>query len=300
MSSSKNLYGKYPGGNRYHTDQVPLDFSLRNTKSYNEKGQGYCWQKGSKVDMTKRQATFQPFFRALGPQNVKPCLIVALKPKIVSEERGIIDVKTPTDTRIRAEMKLYDKRVNVYYDPKAYASHDVCVQMLKDFDAQTSNQGDRVLGMDNWDCQTTEEYQSLAKRRGVKLVYSPSDCTDLCAVTDYGLGNTSKGFMVDEFRQEFESRLEHWCGSEDDPSRKTITASERRILFTKWVANAWEKMKNERQEQITGAFKACGMFNATDGSENSLIKLPRYNKEYVVEPMTDSEEESSSEDEKLV
>ena len=288
MSSTENLYGKYPGKNRYHTDQVPWETSLASTQSYNDKGQGSCWMRGTKVDLTKRQCTLQPFFRAVGPQNVKPVIIFALKPKIVDEEKGIIDVSKPADSRIFKEMAQYDTRVQVYYDPKAYACGDICIRTLKDFDKQTSRQGKRLLGLDNWDAQSTHEYQSLAKERNIKLAYTPSDCTDLCAVTDYGLGLALKRFMIADFQEDFEKRTDYWSGTPD--GAKTISASERRILFTKWLGNAWTKMC-ARQDQITGAFKACGMFNAIDGSETHLIKLPRYQGEYTVESIVSDEDE---------
>ena len=265
MLPPNHLYGKYPGKNRHHTDQVPFETSLASTRSYNDEGEGSCWIRGTKVDLTKRQCTIQPTFRAVGPQNVKPVIIFRLMPKIVDEKKAIIDVTKPADSRIFKETPAYDKRVQVYYDPKAYACGDVCLQTLKDFNKQTSRQGFRLLGMDNWDAQATDEYQNLAKEMKIKLAYSPSDCTDLCAVTDYGLGLSLKKFMVDDFQKDFDERTDYWCGTVD--GAKTVTASERRILFTKWLGNAWTKMCEERQPQITGAFKACSMFNAVDGSE---------------------------------
>lgn len=291
MSSSKPLYGKYPGKNRYHTDQVPWETSLASTKSYNDKGEGSCWMRGTKVDLTKRQCTLQPCFRAVGRQNVKPVIIFALKPKIIDAENGVIDVTKPADSRIFKEMAKYDRRVQVYYDPKSYACGDVCVQTLRDFNKQTRRQGKRLLGLDNWGAQATDEYQSLAKSMNTKLAYSPSDCTDLCAVTDYGLGKTLKEFMVADFQEDFDRRTDYWSGTAD--GAKTISASERRILFTKWLGNAWTKMR-ARQNQITTAFKACGMYNSIDGSENHLIKLPRYQGEYTVDPMETDENEKQN------
>ena len=48
-----------------------------------------------------------------------------------------------------------------------------------------------------------------------------------------------------------------------------MSASERRILFTHWLAEAWEDYTTNCQEEITNAFKRYDM----DGKENDLAKM---------------------------
>ena len=86
-------YGLYPGKQRYHVDQVPLEFSQTRKRSYNDKNKGECWIVGSKIDMEKRQATLQLCFCAEAPQNVKPALIVRGKPKTLKD--GTVDSTKP-------------------------------------------------------------------------------------------------------------------------------------------------------------------------------------------------------------
>ena len=52
-----------------------------------------------------------------------------------------------------------------------------------------------------------------------------------------------------------------------------VTTCERRILFTKWLGEAWGDYATNNQEEITGAFKRVGMYNDIHGKENHLIKL---------------------------
>ena len=59
-----------------------------------------------------------------------------------------------------------------------------------------------------------------------------------------------------------------------------VTAAERRVLFTKWLSEAWEDFTTNHQDQITNAFKRCGMFNDIDGKENHLVKLDKRCPEY--------------------
>ena len=117
----------------------------------------------------------------------------------------------------------------MYYDAKALAGHTVSEQWLHDFDEQTKAQGKRILGLDGWGSQSTEDYQADAKGRGVKLAYSPEECTDETAVTDRDLGNEVKSHMVNQgYKPDLEksdARLDAWKSGH-------VSTSERRILFT--------------------------------------------------------------------
>ena len=98
-------YGLYPGENRYHVDQVPMEFGNYGAQTYNLQGQGGCWVTGSKVDMSKRQASLQLCFRAKGPQNVRPSIIFRAKPKIdENNELHPINCKEPSSARIKPEL----------------------------------------------------------------------------------------------------------------------------------------------------------------------------------------------------
>ena len=67
----------------------------------------------------------------------------------------------------------------------------------------------------------------------------------------------------------------HFEDREDGWTDRTVSASERRILFARWLSEAWNEFIEEGgQKQITRAFQACGMLNAMDGSEDVLIRVP--------------------------
>ena len=75
--------------------------------------------------------------------------------------------------------------------------------------------------------------------------------------------------IVKKYRADLESsreRLEQWKNGE-------VTASERRILFTHWLAEAWEDYTSNCQHEITNAFKRCAQFNDIHGRENHLVKI---------------------------
>ena len=82
-----------------------------------------------------------------------------------------------------------------------------------------------------------------------------------------------------------------------------INASQRGVLMTKWVDEAWSKV-GKMKDSIIGPLKKCGLSVALDGSENDEVNiegLPEYemssafvqDNEYVI----DDDDESEKEDE---
>ena len=82
-----------------------------------------------------------------------------------------------------------------------------------------------------------------------------------------------------------------------------MNASQRRVLMTKWVGEAWSKV-GKMKDSIIRSFKKCGLSAALDGSENDEVNiegLPEYqmpstfvqDNEYVL----DHDDESEKEDE---
>ena len=58
----------------------------------------------------------------------------------------------------------------------------------------------------------------------------------------------------------------------DDYVRSTISASERRIIFTKWVGQAWENI-SAKEDMVIRSFKKCGISIAIDGSEDTEMNI---------------------------
>ena len=66
----------------------------------------------------------------------------------------------------------------------------------------------------------------IREQSNTLLIYTPADCTDLCAVTDAGLGKAIKTRMKIKFEEHYENNSEAW---EDGK----ITASENFFFFCK-------------------------------------------------------------------
>ena len=58
-----------------------------------------------------------------------------------------------------------------------------------------------------------------------------------------------------------------------------VTASDRRVLFTKWVGLAWKAVCRDLKETVVRSFVRCGVTLSIDGSRDSEINiegLPNY------------------------
>ena len=58
----------------------------------------------------------------------------------------------------------------------------------------------------------------------------------------------------------------------DDYVQGRISASDRRIVFTKWVGKAWEEI-SDKKEMIIRSFKKCGISIDVDGSEDDQVNI---------------------------
>ena len=78
-----------------------------------------------------------------------------------------------------------------------------------------------------------------------------------------------------------------------------FTASEQRILLTKWIGQAWEEVSANKDAVVRG-FKKCGISVAIDGSEDDEINIKGF-ENYKVEsdnddPFATSDDSDSSTD----
>ena len=128
-------YGLCPPENRYALDQVPLEFSDYK-QSHNDVGAGECFIRGSKVDLSKRQASLQLTVRAVHPQNVKPGIVFRAVPKMTLTDDGEVTVDPHQASRLK-ELDKYAEGVSVYYQEKAWVDPTVARAHLEDFNRQT-------------------------------------------------------------------------------------------------------------------------------------------------------------------
>ena len=112
--------------------------------------------------------------------------------------------------------------------------------------------------------QTDQKYKA-------SLVNVPPGCTSRVQVVDVLINKPFK----DELRSLFEDHLDKNLDQYVDGK---INASQRRVLMTKWVGEAWSKV-GKMKDSIIRSFKKCGLSVALDGSEKDEVNiqgLPEY------------------------
>jgi len=175
-------YGRFTGKNRFHVDQVPLEFG-GSDKTYEKKGAKRVHVKKAKVDMERRVASLQLCFNAEGPQRVKPGICFRAKP--AEKASGSVDPSRPQHANLKKDLQQMPKGIDVYFQPKAWFDTATSLQFAKNFRGQVrpANQ-EKLLGLDNLNSQCAPDFIDSMRKAKVQLIYTPADCTDLCAVTD--------------------------------------------------------------------------------------------------------------------
>ena len=83
-------------------------------------------------------------------------------------------------------------------------------------------------------------------------------------MNDHHIGQMVKRIVKKRFLQHYYDQEERWDQSE-------VSMSEKRILLTKWLAEAWETVMKDKHDAVKLAFKRCGALNNIDGSEDNEI-----------------------------
>ena len=120
-----------------------------------------------------------------------------------------------------------------------------------------------LLVFDRHKAQTTYTVlESLRNQHSTSTVIVPAGATSLVQPIDVS------------FNAPFKAAVEKHNVNEnlDLYVKGLITASERRILLTKWVGSAWEEISSNR-DLVYRSFRKCGISVAIDGSEDDDIHI---------------------------
>ncbi len=132
-----------------------------------------------------------------------------------------------------------------------------------------------MLILDNAGGHIRSETVNECKEHNAQLVFTPARCTDMCAVTDAGLGRSLKNIMKKKFRNHFTENYEEWCSG-------NVSSEDRRRLTTKWFAEAIEEFRVSGREQIIKAHQRCGSGLRFNGSEDHMIRVDGYDEAIVL------------------
>ena len=149
-------YGYYKPPNRHTADQVPWQ-NMHITHTVDVKGATSVQIVEEVGDTKQRFATLQVTGRAVNPQNVPLFVIFHGKPT-----EG--DPSIPVSGKLKKELPLYDKRVRVLWDGKAYLNEPQANAWYDTYNEITNNGKDRMLQMDGYKVLTTTKWRNRYKR----------------------------------------------------------------------------------------------------------------------------------------
>ena len=93
----------------------------------------------------------------------------------------------------------------------------------------------------------------------------PPGCTSQVQPRDVSFNNPFKDAVKQQFEKHLEENLQQYTEGK-------ISASERRVLVTKWVGKAWTEVGSNR-DMVVHSFKKCGIPLSLDGSEDGEIHI---------------------------
>ena len=129
----------------------------------------------------------------------------------------------------------------------------------------TTGSTGKILVADVHRAQQTDGFKALLKKKNTELVNNPPGCTSWVKPLDVSFNKPFKDVVKQQFEKHLEENLQRYTEGK-------ISASERRLLVTKWVGKACAEVGSNR-DMVVRSFKKCGISLSLDGSKNGKIHI---------------------------
>jgi hypothetical protein len=302
------MWGSHMPWARANVDQVPLPFVNSQDTTYNEKGAKRVSINAGQDSLTKRQYTAQLAFRPeLPPRPADPAAAAVWDTHAHDQPRPALIFRGQGRVPQR-EKDAYSSEVDVYFQDKAWLDRNLAEQWaLETWGAFIKAQEaagvlprrSMMLFLDNLDSQKTTEFMGAVNKFGpTELHFCPAGFTDQTQPIDDGYGALVKLYIAQELDDWLDdpANLEKWESDE-------LTAGDRRILMTHWLAAATKKA-NAKHDSLWRYFERTGALMKVDGSGADKLKLEGKPKEetfdfdsFILEDVMDDGDEPEPEDE---
>ena len=160
------------------------------------------------------------------------------------------------------------------------------------FNPATPESSGKILCADVHRAQQTATVKRMLQSKNTVLVNIPPGCASKVQPLDVSINKPFKDYLQTQFEKHRDENIELYINNK-------LTASKRQVLVNKWVAEAWEKIKINK-EMIIRAFTKCGITNNKDGSENHLVHfegisyvMPQPEEEFHLETSSDEDSHNS-------
>ena len=264
-------WGRFLPKQRFNVDQSPLPFAIDVKKTYEQ------IIRGDKENRNNRVWVCQPFS---GADKRQCSLNICFRPD--GEQPRIAVIFRGQGKRIsKVEKEAWDSDVDIYFQPCAWADERFCIEHIeRTLKPVVEKESRFVLYCDNLAGQNTPEFREAVSKLGGVVWYGLKNGTDLWQPVDAGYAEKLKTMIKHSFFDwlDDDDNSDKWYGTE------SFTASERRVLLTKWIGDAYRKLIDGKWDSFRNRmFEKTGCLITADGSGDSQIQ-PEGLKDYQVPP----------------
>ena len=265
--------GVFSAADLANMDQTPLPFVLDDGKTYNETGAKEVWCASAASGLEKRQCTVQLTVFADGISRVSPLIVFRGQGKRLAKK----------------EKDGWDPRVRVMFQVNAWSDGAVRKEWIESewgnvFTNSPSSSTGKILVADMHRAQQTDEVIELLRQHKTIMVSIPAGCTSHIQPLGVCINKPFKDTVRAEHERHQQENLNLY-------TENKMSTSERHILITKWVVNAWQKVCSNK-DMVIRPFKNCGISVNLDGSEDKNVNiegLPDYKYQMMVDESDDNE-----------
>jgi len=260
--------GRYTPSTIFNIDQMALPFDFYGRRTYAPRGHKSIKKKVPTKSWTKRQASVMILIAADGLPHCKPLLLFR------GEGKG---------AQIQKEALFYDDRVSVHFNKRAYLNTAAMLQWIDEEYTTAISTSQRILSIDlnsppppslltldtcPTHCTLPVLKALSAPHLNTSTAFIPEGMTGYLQPEDTHINKPFKQYIGD-FLQVY---LDQGWKSEF-PGKGDVKIRERRILITKCVGDAWDKLHREHSDLIQKSFRDTGISLQPDGSEDHLINI---------------------------
>src|ERR1700709_954695 len=162
------------------------------------------------------------------------------------------------------------------FNPKAWSNSDLMLEWIKHiytpsskyplFPRYSTVRPPRFLSLDVFAGQKTKEVIDCFKALKCTTSFIPSGTTGFVQVCDTVVNRALKARIEKLADQYIDENEREWVEGK-------YSVSQRRVLLTKWVGQAWEDMHVEDSDMIRKAFVQGGRGLPVDGNRDHEIKI---------------------------
>ena len=139
--------------------------------------------------------------------------------------------------------------------------------------------------------QQTANVKKLLQNKSTLLINVQPGCTSRVQPLNVSINKPFKHAIREQFEKHLSENLHLY-------TKNKLPVSERRVLTTKWVAEGWQRV-SQNKEIIKRSFVICGISHNLDGTRDNYIniegipdyKLPQPDREFEMDDSSDEEDD---------